>query len=35
MAGMDGYLPKPIRPADLYAIVDGCAATVESGAQLT
>jgi CheY-like chemotaxis protein len=23
MAGMDGYLPKPIRPADLYAIVDG------------
>jgi CheY-like chemotaxis protein len=35
MAGMDGYLPKPIRPADLYAIVDGCAAMVESGAQLT
>jgi CheY-like chemotaxis protein len=35
MAGMDGYLPKPIRPADLYAIVDGCAATVETGAQLT
>ena len=24
IAGMDGYLPKPIRPADLYAIVDGC-----------
>jgi CheY-like chemotaxis protein len=24
LAGMDGYLPKPIRPADLYAIVDGC-----------
>jgi signal transduction histidine kinase/ligand-binding sensor domain-containing protein/DNA-binding response OmpR family regulator len=23
-AGMDGYLPKPIRSADLYAIVDGC-----------
>jgi CheY-like chemotaxis protein len=24
LAGMDGYLPKPIRPADLYDIVDGC-----------
>jgi CheY-like chemotaxis protein len=24
LAGMDGYLPKPIKPADLYAIVDGC-----------
>jgi CheY-like chemotaxis protein len=24
-AGMDGYLPKPIRPGDLYAIVDDCA----------
>ena len=23
-AGMDGYLPKPIRPADLYALIDGC-----------
>ena len=28
MAGMDGYLPKPIRSADLYAIVDGCAPTL-------
>jgi signal transduction histidine kinase/CheY-like chemotaxis protein len=26
-AGMDGYLPKPIRSPDLYAIVDGCAPT--------
>jgi signal transduction histidine kinase/ligand-binding sensor domain-containing protein/ActR/RegA family two-component response regulator len=26
-AGMDGYLPKPVRPADLYAIVDGCTRT--------
>ena len=26
-AGMDGYLPKPIRSADLYAIVDGCPPT--------
>jgi signal transduction histidine kinase/CheY-like chemotaxis protein/ligand-binding sensor domain-containing protein len=25
LAGMDGYLPKPINSADLYAIVDGCA----------
>jgi signal transduction histidine kinase/DNA-binding response OmpR family regulator len=25
-AGMDGYLPKPIRPADLYALIDGCPA---------
>jgi signal transduction histidine kinase/CheY-like chemotaxis protein len=24
LAGMDGYLPKPINSADLYAIVDGC-----------
>jgi CheY-like chemotaxis protein len=24
LAGMDGYLPKPIKSADLYAIVDGC-----------
>jgi CheY-like chemotaxis protein len=23
-AGMDGHLPKPVRPAELYAIVDGC-----------
>jgi CheY-like chemotaxis protein len=22
--GMDGYIPKPIRPADLYALIDGC-----------
>jgi CheY-like chemotaxis protein len=28
VAGMDGYLPKPIRSADLYAIVDSCAPTV-------
>jgi signal transduction histidine kinase/CheY-like chemotaxis protein len=27
LAGMDGYLPKPIRAADLYAIVDGCSPT--------
>jgi signal transduction histidine kinase/ligand-binding sensor domain-containing protein/DNA-binding response OmpR family regulator len=26
-AGMDGYLPKPIRPPDLYAIVDSCSPT--------
>jgi len=25
-AGMDGYIPKPIRSPDLYAIVDGCEA---------
>jgi len=31
LAGMDGYLPKPIRSADLYAIVDGCAPTPETG----
>jgi CheY-like chemotaxis protein len=24
LAGMDGHLPKPVRPADLYGIVDGC-----------
>jgi CheY-like chemotaxis protein len=23
-AGMDGYLPKPVRPADLYALIEGC-----------
>jgi CheY-like chemotaxis protein len=23
-AGMDGHLPKPIRPAELYALVDDC-----------
>jgi signal transduction histidine kinase/ligand-binding sensor domain-containing protein len=28
MAGMDGYLSKPIRSADLYAVVDGCAPTL-------
>jgi CheY-like chemotaxis protein len=28
-AGMDGYLPKPIRPVELYAIIDGVA--VEAG----
>jgi CheY-like chemotaxis protein len=28
-AGMDGYLPKPIRPADLYALIDGCPAAPE------
>jgi CheY-like chemotaxis protein len=27
LAGMDGYLSKPIRSADLYAIVDGCPPT--------
>jgi signal transduction histidine kinase/ligand-binding sensor domain-containing protein/DNA-binding response OmpR family regulator len=31
LAGMDGYLPKPIRPADLYAIVDGCPPMPETG----
>jgi two-component system, sensor histidine kinase and response regulator len=30
LAGMDGYLPKPIRPGDLYAIVDGCSPAPES-----
>jgi CheY-like chemotaxis protein len=29
-AGMDGYLPKPIRPVDLYALVDGCGAATET-----
>jgi signal transduction histidine kinase len=28
MAGMDGYLSKPIRSADLYDVVDGCAPTL-------
>jgi CheY-like chemotaxis protein len=27
LAGMDGYLPKPINSADLYAIVNGCPPT--------
>jgi signal transduction histidine kinase/CheY-like chemotaxis protein/ligand-binding sensor domain-containing protein len=27
LADMDGYLPKPINSADLYAIVDGCPPT--------
>jgi signal transduction histidine kinase/ligand-binding sensor domain-containing protein/DNA-binding response OmpR family regulator len=27
LAGMDGYLPKPIRSVDLYALVDGCSPT--------
>ncbi len=33
-AGMDGHIPKPIRPQDLYAIVDGCSPTpeIENGA---
>ena len=31
LAGMDGYLPKPIRSADLYAIVDGCTPTACPG----
>jgi CheY-like chemotaxis protein len=30
-AGMDGYLPKPIRPADLYAIVESCQPMPEIG----
>jgi signal transduction histidine kinase/ligand-binding sensor domain-containing protein/DNA-binding response OmpR family regulator len=25
-AGMDGYIPKPVRPADLYALIDACPA---------
>jgi len=28
LAGMDGYLPKPIRSADLYAVVDGCSPAI-------
>ena len=31
LAGMDGYLPKPINSADLYAIVDGCPPTPGTG----
>jgi CheY-like chemotaxis protein len=31
LAGMDGYLPKPIRSADLRAIVDGCSPTPGTG----
>jgi CheY-like chemotaxis protein len=31
LAGMDGYLPKPIRSPDLYAIVEGCSPTAETG----
>jgi CheY-like chemotaxis protein len=31
LAGMDGYLPKPIRSADLDAIVDGCRPTPGTG----
>jgi signal transduction histidine kinase/ligand-binding sensor domain-containing protein/DNA-binding response OmpR family regulator len=27
LAGMDGYLPKPVRSADLYALVDACSPT--------
>jgi CheY-like chemotaxis protein len=27
LADMDGYIPKPIRSVDLYAIVDGCPPT--------
>jgi CheY-like chemotaxis protein len=27
IAGMDGYLPKPIRAPDLYAVVEGCTTT--------
>ena len=30
-AGMDGYLPKPIRPADLYALIEGCPAAPRDG----
>jgi len=30
-AGMDGYLPKPVRSADLYAIVDGCSLAPGTG----
>jgi CheY-like chemotaxis protein len=32
-AGMDGYIPKPIRPQDLYAIVNACAAAPEAEAE--
>jgi len=32
IAGMDGYLAKPIRYPDLYALVDGCGPTLESPA---
>ena len=32
-AGMDGYLSKPIRPADLYAIVEGCSLDGENKGQ--
>ena len=36
LAGMDGYLPKPIRPGDLYAVVDGCSPMpeIECGASM-
>jgi len=30
LAGMDGYLPKPIRTADLYATVDTCARAADA-----
>jgi len=32
-AGMDGYIPKPIRPQDLYAIVNSCAPGPETEAE--